>query len=298
MEELNNCVICASLKPLHKKQYQLKDHALTGEVFDISKCEECGAMLTDPRPSSQEIGKYYDFKEYISHSDDAPGVVNRLYQLARKWTTSGKINLINQVSKKRTHPRHLLDYGCGTGFFLNKAKLKGWNVTGVEVNDKARFAASQRATIAVYDQYINLPSEITYDVITLWHVLEHVHFLSSTVESLLNKLKPDGSMIIAVPNIYSMDAKSYDQWWAAYDVPRHLYHFTPLSIAKLVDRYDAKIVRQIGQPMDAYYISMLSEKYRGGNVIGALIKGLKSNISAWRTKNYSSIIYVVQRKKH
>jgi len=297
MEELKGCLVCGAEDSLRKKFLLLTDHSLTGDRFSISKCDSCEALLTDPRPNPSEIGKYYDFPEYISHRDDAPGLINRIYQLARRWTTRQKTALMNEVSDPSTGDRSILDYGCGTGYFLQTAKEAGWRVEGVELNLQARTAASERIGQEIASEIDELPAARSYKVITLWHVLEHVHTLSETVEKLLDRLAENGTMLVAVPNPLSLDAETYGEWWAAYDVPRHLYHFTPRSIALLAERHQAQVVRRIGQPLDSFYISLLSEKYKKGSQLRGWLRGLESCVSAWKSNNYSSIIYVIKKNK-
>ena len=297
MQELVSCPICASEDSLLPADLILTDHSLTGESFRISRCQQCEAYLTNPRPDETEIGRYYAFPDYVSHSDDAPGLINRLYRLARTWTTSRKLALIERVSGKRAAGRSLLDYGCGTGFFLNAAANANWHVAGVEVSELARAAAQQRIGQSVATAIDDVPPTSQFDVITLWHVLEHIHELNRTVAALLTRLKPDGTLVIAVPNRQAKDAKLYGSYWAAYDVPRHLYHFTPSAIRQLMSRHGAEVVEQIGQPLDAFYIGLLSEKYRKGQTMTGLFNGLRSTANAWKTGEYSSLIYVVKRVK-
>ena len=300
MQELVNCPICATENALTRAEFTLTDHSLTGERFQISRCQSCEAYVTNPRPDENEIGRYYDFPDYVSHRDDAPGLINRLYQMARNWTTSRKLALIDEVSQNTVRApagRALLDYGCGTGFFLAAAGQAGWQVAGVEVSDVARAAAQARSGQPVASRIEEVPADAQFEVITLWHVLEHIHELDRTVAALFTHLKPGGTMLIAVPNPTAKDAQIYGPWWAAYDVPRHLYHFTPTSIRRLMVRHGADVVRQIGQPLDAFYIGLLSEKYRKGSAVRGLFNGLRATLSAWQTGRYSSLIYVVQRRQ-
>lgn len=295
MEELYGCVICGESDTLRPSSISLRDHSLTGESFTLSRCVSCEALLTNPRPGESEIGKYYDFPEYVSHRDDAPGFINTLYQQARKWTTSRKVALLNRViGRAAKRPYKLLDYGCGTGFFLRAARDAGWQVAGVEVNAQARAVASQRTGQTIAPGLPELPPE-TYDVISLWHVLEHIHQLDATVADLLSRLAPEGTLLVAVPNPLALDARHYSGWWAAFDVPRHLYHFTPQSIARLMERHGARVMEQIGQPLDSFYISLLSEKYKTGSALTGWLNGLRSLVSARQSGNYSSMLYVIRR---
>lgn len=297
MEKLTQCPICVTEGTLRNEVATIRDHSLTGETFSLSVCAQCGVLLTNPRPSAGEIGRYYDFRDYISHSDDATGIINRLYQLARRWTTSRKISLINSNKTGGQQAYSLLDYGCGTGYFLNEAKKQGWNVSGVEVNQTAREAAQARVGNAISESLSLVPGSPLFEAITLWHVLEHVHELDDTVNGLIKRLKPGGTMYIAVPNPNSADAQWYTEAWAAFDVPRHLYHFPPSAIQALMDRHKMRIVKQIAQPLDAFYIGLLSEKYRKGKALKGVFNGLRSNLQAWKSGNYSSLIYVVKHQE-
>lgn len=296
MEELTQCPVCAVVNTLEKKVSTVRDHSLSGESFSISRCTECSVLLTDPRPKEVEIGAYYDFPKYVSHRDDAPGLINWLYQQARRYTTSQKLRLIEKVRKKSGADSTLLDYGCGTGFFLQAAIERGWQAVGIEVSETARQTAADRVKKRVFEQLNELADGATFGVITLWHVLEHIHELNATLGEIIARLAPSGTLIIAVPNPASSDAGQYQEWWAAFDVPRHLYHFPPQAIHRLMQRHGMEVVEQIGQPLDALYIGLLSEKYRRGSALKGIINGVRSDVSAWKTGNYSSIIYVIKRK--
>ncbi len=298
MEDLYCCPVCEGTGTLIKNHKAVRDNSLTGEVFSISRCTDCEALITDPRPRATDIGRYYEFPDYVSHRDDAPGFINRLYQLARRYTTKQKIRLINSVinptKEAANAQRSVLDYGCGTGFFLNEAKLNGWRTTGLEVNKSARDAAENRLGAPIASDLHDIAQHQKFDVITLWHVLEHIHDLSATFGTLVKHLETDGTIIVAVPNPESADALEYQEMWAAYDVPRHLYHFPAKAIQMLVGRHGGTVETMIGQPMDAYYIGLLSEKYRGGHALLGILNGFKSNIRALSNHKYSSIIYIIK----
>ncbi len=292
MEKLTVCPVCRSEQSL-RPTLTVPDHSLTGEVFTLERCETCSVLLTNPRPNSAEIGRYYDFPEYISHRDDAPGLLNWLYQQARKWTTRQKLNLISRTLGS-ANSRKLLDYGCGTGFFLNAAKESGWEVSGIEVDSLARKAAAERLGQQVLGSVDELPDG-QFSVITLWHVMEHIHELDRTIGKLLHHLHPEGTLVVAVPNPLAADATLYGDWWAAYDVPRHLYHFSPKSVRELMSRHGATVEQQLPQVLDSVYISLLSEKYRKGNLLTGVLNGIRSNWKARNNGMYSSLIYVIKK---
>ncbi len=173
---------------------------------------------------------------------------------------------------------------------------KGWNVSGVEPSEKARKLASQK-NIHLTEA---LPEEETmYDAITMWHVLEHVYDLKEQLAWLKNNLSREGVLFIAVPNFESHDASLYKSNWAAYDVPRHLYHFSRKAIQLLFEEQHMKVVDVHPMKFDAFYVSLLSEKYTSGkmNFLKAFLSGWRSNQKASKTGAYSSLIYVIQHAK-
>lgn len=295
MEVVTVCPACNEAGNLVELPEKVRDLSLTGEEFSLSRCTSCGLALTTPRPQEAKIGKYYDNPNYISHSDEAPGFMNTIYRLARRWMTSRKLAYMRTLVAK-PHG-NLLDYGCGAGYFIAEAKNAGWNVTGIEVNDTARRVAIGRVGENVVQDVNSLNPAQRFDVITLWHVLEHIHQLDTTVTALINHLAQGGRMLVAVPNPESLDAKKYGSCWAAYDVPRHLYHFTRKSIHVLMERLGCEVVRESGQPLDAFYISLLSEQYQKGSKLNAVLSGMQSNLRAGKTGDYSSIVYEIKRKQ-
>lgn len=293
MENLRDCPACGSAKQHIWRQ--VPDHSLSKETFTITECGGCGLLFTNPRPTEAEISRYYEFKEYVSHQDDAPGLVNKAYRIARSWTLSGKMKLLERVRQETGSSNTLLDYGCGTGHFLAAAKERGWSVSGLEVSDTARMQAEKRLSQPIWTNVRQLPLDHRYGVITLWHVLEHVHELQATLSVLINQLAPNGTMLIALPNPESLDAQTYQQDWAALDVPRHLYHFRQQAVAQLLARHGLRIQQTLPMPLDAFYVSWLSEKYIGGNPVRAFWRGLRSNMQAGSNGQWSSLIYVARR---
>lgn len=274
-----------------------KDHTVSQELFEVFHCGDCTLRFTQDVPSLQDIGPYYQSAEYVSHSDTQKGLINQLYHRVRNHTLQTKRRLLQRVTGKQTG--NLLDVGAGTGAFAHTMQQAGWKVTGLEPDTTARNNAEQKhgLKLLVPDEVYQLPAA-RFDAITLWHVLEHVHDLQGYLERFFTMLKPGGKLIIAVPNYTSYDAVAYGSYWAAYDVPRHLYHFSPASMEKLGT---AKGFAFEGvEPMwfDSFYVSMLSEKYRNGkgNMIGALWNGLLSNLKALGNKRKcSSVIYIFSK---
>lgn len=277
---------------------QCIDHSVTGETFGIVRCKLCGYAQTFPLPNELTIGKYYETDDYISHSETNSGIVNKLYLLIRRFNVRAKSNLVKKIACRRDN---LLDVGCGTGFFLARCKKQGWNVTGVEQSATARKKAEELINAPIYSSIYNpAVTEKTFDVITLWHVFEHLFDINKSFEQLKSMLNPHGVLVIALPNLLSKDAKTYGNSWAAFDVPRHLSHFSPLSIRLLAEKHSMTVKKAVPMKFDAYYVSMLSEQIQGKKGILSLLHGaymgLKSNISARRTGNYSSLIYIIEPK--
>jgi 2-polyprenyl-3-methyl-5-hydroxy-6-metoxy-1,4-benzoquinol methylase len=296
-ELLESCPVCRSTDLRDKLRVQ--DKSVSQETFVIQQCAACGFQLTNPRPTAAAIGKYYESDAYVSHNSAAQGLANRVYKAARYFTVRRKVALITRLNNGRKG--NLLDYGCGTGHFLVGAKRAGWQVTGLEPNDRARHDATARVGQPILEEtaLAGLPAA-SFDLITLWHVLEHVHTLNETLSQLVMVLKPGGTLLIAVPNAESLDAQHYRQDWAAYDVPRHLYHFVPATMRRLLGTHGLHVTKMLPLPLDAYYVSMLSERNRAaeraGGPIAVLQAGYKSNqYAAQHGGQYSSLVYVAQR---
>jgi 2-polyprenyl-3-methyl-5-hydroxy-6-metoxy-1,4-benzoquinol methylase len=230
-ERLTHCPVCN--KDSFKNFMVVKDNAVSKESFVIVECENCGFKFTNPRPSENEIGKYYASEEYISHSNTNKGITNKAYQVVRSITVKQKVDIINKFVPAKGA---ILDYGCGTGNFLQACQKDNWQVFGIEPNDTARTQAQALLHTNIVSTDLQQFEPASFDIITLWHVLEHIHTLNETVKTLLSLLKPDGFLLIAVPNADSLDAKEYKENWAAYDVPRHLYHFTQATMKRFLTK--------------------------------------------------------------
>lgn len=281
-----------------QKVLSAKDYTVSGERFEIWECNNCTQRFTQNIPEEQSIGRYYQSEEYISHSDTKKGFVNNLYHSVRKRTLQQKRKLIESNTQKKTGT--ILDVGAGTGAFLHTMKNAGWNYSGTEPDETARKNARELYSLDLKEakELFTFPSR-SYDAITLWHVLEHVHRLHAYMEQLKNLLASDGKLFIAVPNYTSGDAKMYGEFWAAYDVPRHLYHFSPKSMETLCIAHGLKL--ESIQPMwyDSFYVSLLSEKYKTGksNPVKAFVNGMISDFHAFfDNKKCSSLIYMASVK--
>ncbi|WP_375416904.1 class I SAM-dependent methyltransferase [uncultured Hymenobacter sp.] len=276
------------------------DRTVSGESFAIVQCAACEFQFTNPRPDAAHIGRYYESAAYVSHNSGAAGLLNQAYKMARFFTMRRKVRLVKQLVGLPGGAGRLLDYGCGTGHFLAAAQAAGWQVAGLEPNPGARAEASQRVGQPVGAGELTDFKEGTFDVITLWHVLEHVHQLNETLARLTALLTPTGVLLIAVPNIESLDAQHYRENWAAYDVPRHLYHFAPKTMTQLLKKHQLTLRQTLPMPLDAYYVSLLSERHRaerGGGLLATLKAGYKSNqYAAQHEGQYSSLLYVAGRR--
>lgn len=288
LEGVDTCPVCGNLQFSHL--VTATDFTVTHEAFNIVKCSHCGLAITNPRPTSSSIDRYYRSANYISHTGGSKGMVDRIYRAVRTYSIKKKLKLISTHIPKGK----LLDYGCGTGEFLQAAKTEGWQCTGVEPSAEAR--QKIQTGIQVYPQLSDYTGE--FDAITLWHVLEHVHDLDHTVSSLKQRLRTGGIIFIAVPNHESHDAQHYGSYWAGYDVPRHLWHFTKGSLKSLLSKHGFKLLDIQPMKFDAFYVSLLSESYKSphsriAGAINAFTTGVRSNQKAL-TDNYSSLIYIAR----
>jgi len=287
--------ICPSCNSENFSSYQTcVDYTVSHETFQLIKCETCNLVITTPRPENHQLSKYYKSDNYISHTNKASTIIDQIYLLARKYTLRKKINILRNLKKKGT----ILDYGCGTGEFLNACKSNGWIISGLEPSPDARAKANQLNQILIHESLDEIQKK--YDTITLWHVLEHVADLNDTLKKLSSLLKENGIIFIAVPNYESYDAHYYKQNWAAFDVPRHLWHFDKNSMETLLIKNCLTIESIVPMKLDSFYVSLLSEKYKNNKqtltgMAKAFYIGLKSNLKAKQSNNFSSLIYIARK---
>jgi len=275
-----------------EKFLAVKDYTVSQEIFSLYYNRAYDLLQTDPIPAKDILGHYYQSENYISHTDGKRNLFERLYQGVKKIALRKKVDLL---FKQNNTVGSLLDIGCGTGDFLVEAKKRGWTTTGFEPNDKASALATEKG-ITIAKQLSDLPDH-AFDVITLWHVLEHVPNLEEEIIELRRLLKPEGKLILAVPNYKSYDAMYYKEYWAAFDVPRHLWHFSQKSIAIIFEQFNFKVDELQPMLFDSFYVSLLSEEYKTGkkNWIKAFLVGLRSNIEARNSMEYSSLIYCLSK---
>jgi len=273
---------------------KVKDHSVTGEEFQLLHNKDLDMLETYPRPMGEKLSDYYKSENYISHTDTKRNLLELIYHSVRQIVLKRKLKLINSFN---TESKSLLDIGCGTGDFLETALSANWNITGIEPNKSAREIANSKTGNSVFEmKYLEKLQPKSFDVITLWHVLEHLPDLEMHIALFKAHLKPNGTLVIAVPNFKSYDAAHYKNFWAAYDVPRHLWHFSRTSIIKLFKKENLKLVKTLPMIFDAYYVSLLSEKYKSGfmNPFKAFWIGFRSNRKAKKSQEYSSRTYILK----
>jgi len=291
MNDKNICPVCK--KGRLNASLNTIDYFLSKEPFGLLTCEQCTYTITNPIPPLNDLGKYYQSEDYLSHTAGKKGAINRVYEILRNINLKRKYQHIRKYATKGK----LLDIGSGTGEFIHFMSKNNWQVEGIEPNKQARSFAINQYRLMVNDEpHLKELQSHQFNVITMWHVLEHVPDINERMNELKRLLSPGGTIFIAVPNINSPDAKKYGKFWAGLDVPRHLHHFSPKSFSALAQSHHLKLVEMIPMKMDAYYVSMLSEKYMKHSFVylRAIISGLFSNFRASGKNNYSSMIFVLK----
>ena len=279
----------------NKKHYlTVIDYSVSKETFDLYYDQDLDLLITSPQPSPENLGRYYESNDYISHTDSKRSLFEKAYHFVKGIALKNKLNLINNCSSSKGN---LLDIGAGTGDFLLTAKQNGWETIGVEPSEKAKGIAIGKG-IKFSDSTQDLESH-SFDVITMWHVLEHIPNLEIQIKELKRLVKPNGTIIIAVPNFKSYDANYYGKFWAAFDVPIHFWHFSKKAIQLLFQKENIKLEKVLPMKFDSFYVSLLSEKYKNGkmNFVKAICIGLVSNWKAKSSLEYSSHIYVLKNNE-
>lgn len=299
MEQFSNnnperCPLCDGTDL--KEYLRTKDYFLSGEEFTLIKCNQCQLIFTTPFPAENELAGYYKSEQYYSHKTDQKSFTKTIYHFARRINIKSKYRLVNKL----IHPGKVLEFGSGSGELLYYFKKKGWNVTGIEPDKTSREFAKHEYDLNIVSE--NTPETIvnnSFDLVMLWHVLEHVYNLNEKVLEINKLLKNNGLLVLAVPNIESFDARKYGAQWAAIDVPRHLYHFTKHSLTFLLNKHGFSIREILPMKLDAFYVSLLSERYRHSKLswFSASLNGLRSNLRGSIDKNYSSMIFVAEKIK-
>ncbi len=290
--QYTSCPVCKSQS--FNQVLNVKDFTVSQELFPVMECKNCSLRFTQQIPDETAVHRYYQSADYISHTNTNKGIINRLYHVARTFTMMSKERLVKNATKKAVGM--LLDVGSGTGTFVHTMSVAGWNVVGLEPDAAARAAALKKYNCDIYpsEELFMLPAS-TYDAVTMWHVLEHVHRLDEYVEQLKKLLAPGGKLIVAVPNYTGKDAAAYNEHWAAYDVPRHLYHFSPKAMRVLMERHGMKVIATKPMWLDSYYVSLLSERHRKGSFLRGIWNGFVSNVNAlFQKEKCSSLVYIIE----
>ena len=295
MKGLSSCPICNSGG--FSKIFSCKDHSTSQEDFTIVSCNSCDFTFTNPRPTDENLGQYYLSDNYLSHTNTSKGLFENLYQIVRKYAIEQKLKLLVSISESKNH----LDIGCGTGEFLNACKNSGFRTKGIEPSELARKQAIKNYNLDISKNTdLNQFDNASFHTITMWHVLEHIPNLNDTIKHFSRILEENGALIIAVPNLKSWDAKYYKEFWAAWDVPIHLWHFSKHSIQSIFAKWDFELVKTKPMLFDSFYASVLSEEYQFGkkNLLKGFVIGFISNIlGIFSKKGCSSTIYVFQKVK-
>lgn len=292
MEELQKCPACSNKE--FTTILSAKDYTVSHQKFQIVECHSCHLRFTNPRPTADEAGPYYKSENYISHSNTEKGFINQLYQRVRNITLQLKTNWIEPEKKES---KKLLDIGCGTGHFLQACQNRGWNIQGMELDPNTAEKAAKLTGQTIHPHLSSIAESEQFQVISLWHVLEHVYELHDYFAFFKKSLAQNGKLLLALPNCNSFDAQYFQEYWAAYDVPRHIYHFTPETIQAIAQQYGFSLKEKKGLVFDSFYISLMSHEYQSGSkkMIVSFIIGLLSNIKAWLGKgNYSSNLYIFE----
>jgi SAM-dependent methyltransferase len=289
------CPLCSSEKiALH---LNCNDHFISKKDFAIFKCSACGFTFTQDYPEEDEIGQYYESDNYISHSDTSDGFSNKLYRIARRIMLRRKKNLIGNISHLKRGT--ILDIGSGTGYFVATMRRAGWNASGIEINEKARnFSVTHFGLDVDPPDRIKAYESNSFDCITLWHVLEHFHDPFKNISEIHRLLKPGAICIVALPNSNSFDANHYNRFWAAWDVPRHLWHFEPSTFRIFSEKQGFILESLRTLPLDVFYISLLSERYKSSSIsyFRAISTALVFTfMSFFNRKRCSSIIYILRK---
>ena len=274
------------------------DHYASGEMFHLCRCRDCGFLFTQDFPVEAEIGRYYETPDYISHTDTRKGAMNSVYHWVRNYMLGRKARLVLREAHRKEGS--LLDLGTGNGYFADVMQRRGLQVDAVYKSAQARAFAKEHFNLDVKPHTaLKDFAPGSFDVITLWHVMEHLEPLNETWETLHSLLTEKGVLIVAVPNCASFDAKKYGAYWADYDVPRHLWHFKKVTIQKVGSKHGFIMAERHPMPFDAFYVSMLTEKHMRHSC--TFLRGMVTGTLAWfsalvKKERSSSMIYVFRKK--
>jgi len=294
MIEITNCPVCSATNI--SRYTDTKDFFFTKEEFSITKCDTCGFVFTNPVPDPSEIGKYYETEKYLSHNSDKKGIISSIYSKVREQNLKNKYSLVsNRIEKGK-----IMDIGCGTGELLSYFNKRGWETVGIEPSESAREYASKTHKLQVGGiDTLTKMKNADFDVVSMWHVLEHVYDLHDRMQTIYNLLKPNGIGFIALPMIDSPDSIKFGKYWAGLDVPRHLHHFSKNTFELLAKKNGFKTVAKYPMKFDSLYVSWLSYQAKGKSLAFPLgvLQGILSNLKADKNRNYSSMIFVIEKSQ-
>lgn len=291
VEILEQCPSCGSNQI--EKGETIKDHFYSKEDFQIANCLECGLLFTQNRPDKESIGIYYDSTNYVSHDSSKKSLLTWVYQQARKYMLKKKFQIIRPFKPELSR---ILDYGAGDGHFVEYLLQLGKKAEGIEPSEMARHNFEKRNNKKLFAGLNNLEPSQLFQVITLWHVLEHIHDLNPTMELLLSHLESKGIIVIAVPNQKSIDKKEFGANWAAWDVPRHLYHWDEKSLSCFMEKFGLKRIYINQLPLDPFYIGLVSAKYADKNSLVGLYQGLRSYFHGKNNPSEGSTLLTIWMK--
>lgn len=288
-EHLIHCPSCQSTD--FTSIGEIKDYYYSQDSFPIVSCKNCSLVFTQNRPNAESIGAYYDSANYASHDGSKKkSMFLQVYVAARNYMLKKKHDLVRPFKPEWSR---VLDYGAGEGYFVEYLLKKGKQVEGIEPSNVARSNFYSRNGQPMYSNLVELPKEKTFQVITLWHVLEHIHTLKETMQSLVDKLESKGIIVIAVPNQNSLDKKVFGNYWAAWDVPRHLYHWSPDSLSTFMSGFGLQNIHTNQLPLDPIYIGMISAKYAKKSSIHGIWQGIRSYFHGKQNpKNGSTLLSI------
>lgn len=277
---------------LHKFNMKIKDHFLSQEIFEVKPSDYPGILETYPKPSEEKLAAYYDSPDYISHQIDTKSLKDIIYQGVKTYMIKRK----KQQILKFHQSGKILDIGAGTGDFLLAFNNESWQKFAVEPTEKLHSILKQK-DIQRSDNLSEFDDN-SFHVISLWHSLEHIPNLQETILELKRLLKPDGVIFIAVPNFESYDAHFYKSYWAAWDLPRHLWHFSRSGLKSICSQSSLKCIKEKALPFDAFYVALLSENYKPRGIrMRSFFIGMLSNLKAMVNKEFSSVIYVLRHSE-
>ena len=272
-----------------KQDLKIRDHFLTKEVFNVVEHIE-GVLKTEPDLDEKTLKKYYDSSQYSSHNNIG-GCIGFLYSLSARIMLRFKFRVLAKHINKESL---IVDFGCGTGGFMSSLKKKKYNVVGVDSNKKARDKCLEKK-LTTFKSIKDFKENI--DAITFWHSFEYVSNPNEILNQIINQSKNNLTVVIALPNYRSFDAKHYGAFWAAYDVPRHRFHYSARGIKKLMKSYGFECLKTKPMLLDAFYISIMSEKYKKSKLsfVKGIMVGLISNLAGLFSSSYSSSVFVFKK---